>query len=260
MTLPQTTATMHLSATPLLVGLLLLESASPIVMRHDVDRARYLELARESGGSFAAVGGGCGTFIRRAWILTAAHVARTVRVGRHVTVNGIDYAIKRRVIHPEFEIDRAVLNDIALLELDRAVPDIEPARLYGESDEVGKQIVFLGTGWAGTGDTGMVDGAIDKAPRLRAAQNRADGSKPGYLRFTFDAPDSPGALPLEGISGPGDSGGPALLFEDGQAYIVGVSSHQDRRGARTEGLYGAYEYYTRVSEFRAWILATIGDT
>ncbi len=104
------------------------------------------------------------------------------------------------------------------------------ARLYDRSDEVGKEIVFVGTGWAGTGDTGMADGAINKDRLLRAAQNRIDGIKPGYVRFTFDSPDSEHALPLEGISGPGDSGGPALWFDDDQTCILGVSSHQDGRG------------------------------
>ncbi|HBZ39023.1 MAG TPA: serine protease, partial [Balneola sp.] len=66
--------------------------------------------------------------------------------------------------------------------------------------------------------------------------------------------DSEDALPLEGISGPGDSGGPALWFDGDQAYILGVSSHQNGRGmGKPEGVYDVYEFYTRVSEFTDWI-------
>jgi len=67
------------------------------------------------------------------------------------------------------------------------------------------------------------------------------------------------ALPLEGISGPGDSGGPALWFDNGQPYIVGVSSHQDYRDKDIEGLYGSYEFYARVSDYFDWINQVIDE-
>jgi hypothetical protein len=230
-----------------------------IVMRHDVDPAEYVALAEQAGTSFVRLSAGCGTFIHPKWILTAAHVAESPRVGESVTVRGVEYPIIRRIIHPGYSLEGGVLKDIALLELAADVPGVEPALLYEATDEVGKDILFVGTGWAGTGDRGMADGAINRDRQLRAAQNRVDGTKPDYLRFTFDAPDSGAALPLEGISGPGDSGGPALWIDGGRIYILGVSSHQDGRGLSPEGVYGVFEYYTRVSEFRAWILEHVGD-
>lgn len=250
---------MNLPTTALLISSLFMATTSPIVMRHDVDEAGYLRLAEEYGGSFVRLNVGCGTFIRSTWILTAAHVASSSRVGNSVTVDGVAYAIKRKIIHPGFGMENAVLKDIALIELEQPVVGVEPAVLYGGSDEVGKEIVFVGTGWAGTGDKGMADGAITKDRRLRAANNLIDGAKPDYLRFTFDEPGSDGALPLEGISGPGDSGGPALWGDGGQTFILGVSSHQDGRGREPEGVYGVYEYYTRVSEFHDWILQELGE-
>ena len=107
----------------------------------------------------------------------------------------------------------------------------------------------------------MVEGHIVKDRQLRGAQNRVDGIVDEYLLFTFDAPDSDNALPLEGISGPGDSGGPALWFSDGQPYILGVSSHQGGHGPeQTQGVYGVLEYYTRVSAHRDWILSHLGES
>ena len=245
-----------------LVGLVLFAgSPKDIVMRHDVDESKYLELGQKFGGSAIKLNAGCGTFIRPNWIITAAHVSTSPRIGDDVTVNGVKYKIKRNIPHPDFDMGRGISSDIALLELEENVPGVELAKLYERSDEVGKEIIFAGTGWAGTGDKGMAEGEINKDRKLRAAQNKIEGTRAdGFIKFTFDSPDSGKALPLEGISGPGDSGGPALWFDGTQAYIMGVSSHQDGKGmGRPEGRYGVDEYYTRVSAFMDWIKKTMGE-
>lgn len=242
--------------------LLLIPSGDDIVMRHDVDEAKYIALAETYGESAIRLNAGCGTFLRANWIITAAHVAVVPQIGGDVTVNGVKYAIKRKVIHPQFREGISIMHDVALLELVESVPNVKLAKLYKKQDEVGKEIIFVGTGWAGTGDKGMVDGAINKDRKLRAAQNRINGFRPsgGFIRFTFDAPGSKEALPLEGISGPGDSGGPALWFDGDQPYILGVSSHQDGRGmGRPEGVYDVYEYYTRVSDYAEWVEKTMSN-
>ncbi len=244
-----------------LISIFLISTGLPhtIVMRHDVEESKYIELANKYAGSVVSLNAGCGTFIRENVIVTAAHVAEIPEMGNHVTVNEIDYAIKKIVIHPEFNMQRGIANDIAILILEENVPNIEIAKLYSNPDELGKTIIFAGTGWAGTGDKGMIGEAIIKDDIMRAAQNRVDRiTENGFIRFTFDEPGSKDALPLEGISGPGDSGGPALWFDGDQPYLMGVSSHQNGRGLqRPQGVYGVYEYYTRVSEFTNWITQEI---
>ncbi|OEK01939.1 hypothetical protein BFP97_10605 [Roseivirga sp. 4D4] len=243
----------------ILISIMCLITPKDIVMRHDVDEAKYLALADQYAGSVVRLNAGCGTFIRANWILTAAHVAVVPQIGDDVTVDGVKYSIKQKIVHPDFDMNRGIANDIALLELENPVPGVELAKIYESDDEVGKRIIFAGTGWAGTGDKGMADGAINKDRKMRAAENMVNGVRQdGFIRFTFDGPDSKDALPLEGISGPGDSGGPALWFDGDQAYILGVSSHQDGKGmGKPEGRYGVDEFYTRVSTFADWIKETI---
>ena len=241
---------------------LVLFTTTDIIRRHDVDDAKYLALGEKYGGSVVKLAVGCGTLIRPNWIMTAAHVASSDRVGDEVTIDGEVYKFKQKIIHPDFSMGHGSIGvDIALIELEKSVPGAEVAKLYSKTDEVGKEIIFAGTGWAGTGDKGMAEGEINKDRKLRAAQNRIEGTRQdGYLIFTFDSPDSGKALPLEGISAPGDSGGPALLFENHEVYILGVSSHQDGKGmGRPEGRYGVDEFYARVSQFRDWALKEMGE-
>lgn len=227
-------------------------------MRHDVDDARYLELGREYGATVGTFSGGCGTLIRPTWVVTAAHVAGASWFGDYMDIGGQRYTVKRTIVHPDFSMSAGVRHDIALVELTEPVTGIEPARLYTDTDEVGKDIVFAGTGWSGTGDVGMLEGHIGKDRLMRGAQNRIEGITGNYLRFTFDEPDSKNALPLEGISGPGDSGGPALWISEGQTYLLGVSSHQGG-GQGVQGVYGVQEYYTRISDYHDWIRESIEE-
>lgn len=243
----------------LLLALLHVGTAA-IVTRHDVDDAEYLKLGLKYGETVASFSGGCGTLVRPTWAITAAHVADPAYFGDYMDIGGKRYTIKRTIIHPEFTMSAGVQHDIALVELTEPVLGITPATLFRDSTEVGREIIFVGTGWAGTGDRGMVEGHIIKDRQLRGAQNRVDGIAGNYLQFTFDGPDSEDALPFEGISGPGDSGGPALWFDGDQPYLLGVSSHQGGVGpGGVQGVYGVREYYTRISDYQDWILESIGE-
>lgn len=56
--------------------------------------------------------------------------------------------------------------------------------------------------------------------------------------------------PLEGISGPGDSGGPALIETADGLRVAGLSVASS---GRPKGRYGALEFYSRVSPQVTWI-------
>jgi hypothetical protein len=222
-----------------------------IVIRHDRHDEAYRELARgypwcslQLGGW----GGGC-TLVDPRWVVTAAHaVGRLSKQGAEIQVGDELVAVDAVIRHPEFD-ETTYRNDIALVRLARPVTAVAPVALSRERNEEGRRVVFVGQGFSGTGETGA-----QRSPAARrAAENRVESVSEQWLRFVFDAP--PGGLELEGISGPGDSGGPAYLDTAEGPRLVGISSWQDNRKQGAEGLYGVLEYYTRVSSYVDWIEA-----
>lgn len=74
-----------------------------------------------------------------------------------------------------------------------------------------------------------------------------------YFTFTFSQPDDPTATDLEGIGGPGDSGGPAFIQRRGRLYVAGVSSLNHKGDAAGPARYRSTELYARVAPNAAWI-------
>lgn len=194
--------------------------------------------------------GGAGTLISPTWVITAAHAAQLMKAPHHVKVARKSYEVARTVIFPGGGVGK---NDIALLELAAPVDGIAPIPIYSGRDEGSgdKIVTFVGQGFSGDGVTGPTvrDGL------RRAATNRIETVKENWLTFIFDAP--PGGTDLEGISGPGDSGGPALMTIGKTTFLVGISSGQDSRATGKEGVYGVTEYYVRVSSYAEWIRNTM---
>ncbi len=200
-----------------------------------------------------------GTLIQPDWILSAAHVAIELSLEHKIEFADTAYAIEQLVLHPDFhncENISNVQNDIALIQLQQPVTGISPLPLYRRTDELQKTVTLVGQGDFGTGLIGpdQVDG------KKRIATNRIEKVDEQWLICKFDAP--PDATDLEGISGPGDSGSPALLrtnsLKTDQGWaIAGVRAGQ--YSARLgEGYYGVYEYYSRISHYLDWIDSVVG--
>ena len=167
---------------------------------------------------------------------------------------GQTIAVRRIILHPGWKSPQTnVVDDIALLELEHPA-QAQPVSIYRRRDEAGRTVTFVGHGATGNGRDGVVRGS---PLQLRKATNAIDEASDRWLVFRFDEPGA--ATDLEGISGPGDSGGPAFLTIDGRTSIAGVSSWQDNRKQGKEGLYGVVEYYARVSSYAGWIDETIGN-
>lgn len=230
-----------------------------IIRRHDVADSVYLQAATQLRGlvhidlsTKPTVGDGEGTLVAPQWVLTAAHVAAEVKTGHQVTLGDTRRSVDRVCMHPDAAGDPP--SDLALLHLAAPLTGAAVVPLYRGTDEV-SQVVWIG----GYGDNGDGRGGPVVADRrVRAATNRVDEVTSHWMIFAFDPPGSPRATPLEGISGPGDSGGPAYLVAGGQWFVAGVSSRQDigPTGGK-QGRYGVRELYARVSTNTRWIDATM---
>ncbi|MCG8584104.1 MAG: trypsin-like serine protease, partial [Pirellulales bacterium] len=217
---------------------------------------------------------GSGVYIGDGWVLTAAHVVDgTDFAGANVSnwtfeLGGTDYDSDEVYINPDWSGNLAAGNDIALVKLTEDVVGVEPAVLYGLSDESGMTGTVVGYGQTGTGLTGSVIGA----GTLRAGENTIDAVGPLFLPggglfaepimlIDFDDPGDPAAsslgdddpLPLEYLSAPGDSGGGLFVDVDGVTYLAGVTSFGLALDGTVDSDYGDVAGFIRVSQYAEWI-------
>jgi hypothetical protein len=194
---------------------------------------------------------GEGTLIAQRWVLTAAHVATEMAPGHRITIGGAEHIVDSIVRHPDWNDGP---HDLALLRLARPVEGTSPAHLYRGSAELDRAVVLVGYGDFGTG----LSGPQGNDRQVRGATNRIDEAADFWLKFAFDPPADVRTTPLEGVSGPGDSGGPAFLDDRAAETLVGVSSGQSTRAAGGPGRYGVVEYDVRVSRYIPWIESVTG--
>lgn len=243
--------------------------ADAIIRRHDRDDKRYLALGVKYP-AVVQVGGATGTLVANQWIITAAHVAHNISpFERQVKLDGQRYEITGCFTHPAWQPGEEPNSiDIGLVRLNRKVNGVTPMALGGRAangaaldrdgaghdappERAGDEIILLGMGRTGDGLTGPTgeDG------RCRAATNLIREVTDRWIVFNFDAP--PDGTDLEGVSGPGDSGGPAFVIRDGKPLLVGISSANDSAGAAGPCRYHSIEYYSRVAAAREWIDETL---
>jgi len=240
------------------IYILFLPGQSPaIILRGDVSIDRVLAEPSDYPEVVALLDGrAVGSLIGETWIITAAHVGQYIdqAVDAHrITVAGEPNSIAAVVIHPSWDeeaLGAPGVTDIALLRLTHPVSKVIPVALYLDRNELNAVITLCGWGRTadGTNDVLVRDG------RFRCGENQVDAVTP-RLRFRFDEPDASRALPLEAVSGPGDSGGPAFIEIDGVRYLAGVSSFQE--DVTVPGIFGVTENYERVSDHLDWIKSVI---
>lgn len=242
---------------PVLIPVLVPLENPAIVIRHDRPDSAYVALGSRYADILAHVEERAeGTVLAPRWVLTAAHVVESLGPfdAPWVTIGGSRYDVEKILIHPDWEggwDDFLSNHDLALLKLERPVPQVRPVRLYRGDEEHGMVVTLLGRGKTGTGVTGQVG---EKGMTVRGATNRIDGVSETALLMTFDIGEDD-STELEAGAGAGDSGGPALLARGDTIFIVGVSSAGT--GAKGYGMYGTLDIYTRVSGLADWIEETM---
>jgi hypothetical protein len=248
-------------------------SAGAIVIRHDLDDSTYRVPASEFPALVDMPGEGHGVLIAPRWVVTAAHVVAGHPHIQAVVIGGITRHVERLVVHPGYKepphdlIHQALAtgdatlvavwlassDDIALLELTQPVADVAPAPLYEQVHEAGQVTKIIGKGATGTGAAGY-DTQDPHRTDLRRAFNRITSADGRWLCYVFD--ESPSALPLEGTTGNGDSGGPALIQIEDQWRLAGLASWkvvQGNAATARPGLYGQTSCNVRISHYSAWL-------
>jgi hypothetical protein len=261
----------------LLVLLAASSAASAVVIRDDVGDSEYLIEASTFPALVDMPGEGHGVLIAPQWVVTAAHAITWQPEIRQVLINGIPRDVDHVVIHPGYRsppqelinqalatgeailvlVVLATSDDIALVKLAEPVTDVAPAAIYGRNDEAGQTVKIVGKGATGTGAVGH-DPKGPNRTELRRAYNTITSAHDRWLCYVFDPPSS--ALPLEGLSGNGDSGGPVLIQVDEQWLLAGLASWKVVQGdVRTvrPGLYGQTACNVRLSHYADWIESEI---
>ena len=236
------------------------QPAHAVIYRHDVDANAFLIDRADYPAVFEVdPGNGGATLIAPQWAVTAAHVTQLIqRDGSHtVTIGDGEYSVVDVVTHPDW--GGIHINDIGLFKLDRPVVDITPVPMYERENEENQQVLILGSGDFATG----LDGArmAERDGQFRGVTNLVDRIELGSLWVQFDPPEGNSTTELEGVAGPGDSGGPALIQIDGSYHIAGVASFGIEMGnpPPEPGTYGTFDTYTSISRNRAWIDSVLND-
>lgn len=216
---------------------------------------------------------GHGVLIAPQWVVTAAHAVTWQSDVPEVFINGVARRVERIVIHPDYRqlpqelITQAVetgdptqlmaflasSDDIALLRLTKPVTDVSPAIMHRDGAEHGRTVKIIGRGATGVGSSGHNPHGPNRT-NLRRAFNEVTRAEGRWLNYVFDMP--PSALPLEGMSGNGDSGGPVLIENNGRWELAGLTSwkYSEEEGAMYRpSAYGQTSYNVRLSHYVEWI-------
>ncbi len=257
----------------LMLSCLVMTSPHAIIIRHDVGPARYEVRSSEYPAVFFLEQQGnrkvcAATVIHQRWALTAAHcvnqtmMANAMRNGLNfgVRVAGQKRDIDAVIVHPNFDVLANSDVDLALLRFKLPSVSPRPVPLQLSKIEIGATVSILGWGYFGLGTTGRQynDGT------LRLAMNRIT-EVDRHLKIVFDDPRDAAdlALPLEGMPGLGDSGGPAFLHAETGLHLAGITVGELEGvdfSEETQGKYGAVAVYERVSQHIDWIETVIGSS
>lgn len=276
------------------------------VYRHDIDAQKYKDMAAQKQFDCAGVvihssqnsiGGSC-VLVGDRYVLSAAHVFIKNEFRRDTVYNNGKRTIyfipvsekvdevseytfrfnrqqrygKSITIFPAY-LDSATKGycDLALIELDEPVKDIEPAKLNSVYDELG--IEAIGVGWGASGKANepenvgiwfeeiagqnVIDSIGGYAFHGKPTMMYADMDKVGDATCNIMGSDKP--TPLEYVTSGGDSGGGLFRNTKDGWELIGICTGAgvDITRLMKTGYYGQTNGWTRVSVFKDWIRSTM---
>ena len=245
-----------------------------VVKRHDVN-AKLYEINQAPAYILDMPSDGHGVLIGSQWVVTAAHTTSLTDRGSTVRIGNQDYQIDKVVIHPGDLSAPSHLSqgdgkplmdflkrdkDIALLKLTTKVIGVKPIQLYRDTNEQGKIVTGYGKGATGNGLTGAQMETRGSGV-MNHFSNVINKVSDKWLFYKFD--NSADALPLEGMTGSGDSGGPGIIVENNIPYLAGLHSWHTYEGDMANfkaALYGQSGAMVRISGYKDWIQDEINST
>ena len=164
--------------------------------------------------------------------------------------------------HPSFTgfANPTVRHDLALLYFADPLPQQSGYALLGADLGIGTGVTLAGYGRSGYGSYGYTTNS--NLTDRRTGENRIDSleagpdAPPAVFRYSFSDPMDPGSLgnDRESIIGPGDSGGPLLVQENGQWRVAGVNTFTEGYGGRFGDTGGG----VLIDPYADWIYQTTG--
>ncbi len=281
-----------MSSRPLILACLtlgaLIAGAFAVVIRDDTPDSLYRHLG--SRAAFASVGRvdidyghgyqpiGTATLYGADRVVSAAHVfdSNSLRGAVGVRINfgrgriaQIDFTTPRVInINPRYN-SSTLRDDISVVFLP-APFSVKTARLYnGSRVRKNTTLTFVGYGDTGTGLTGSNTFSIAK----RGGQNtlgsyymggrafEVDFDRPGHAGYSSFGSSSP--LRLEGLIGPGDSGGSVWIQRGRKWRLIGINDYgldwyPNGRGNGIENDYGDHSGFVYVPKYHAWMASLTG--
>ena len=188
-----------------------------------------------------------GTLIATNFVLTSAqNVTGFAATDARFTLGTETFSSVAISIHPNFDATQLgtdAANDLAIIELDRAVTSVVPSQLYRNAPVVNDLLTIIGFGAGGDGTSGedMTFGT------KRSGTTPVDIVTPTLIQWSFDDD-------TENNIAPGDTGGPNFVQIGTELFVAGISSFNSQANAAIGDVASA----TRVDAYANWIDFVLG--